>query len=119
MLDGSPPDEDTPGDWAKHERVDEQYREPEVKPFDVEPEVPSPSDPTGNDVDPGLARRFWALVFVFNVALLALSLGAMFVVFEGAYSLGGQLLLAGGAAFGFGLYRYWTTRENVLGERED
>lgn len=120
MLDGSPPDEEeSPGSWREHEQVDEQYREPDLEGADVGPEIPTPPDPSENDVDPELARRFWALVLVFNVALLALSLGAMFVVFERNYSLGGQLLLAGGATFGFGVYRYRTAKAHLADGPED
>lgn len=115
MVDGSSPFEDdesqSPGSWREAEAVDEQYREPDdTDRFDPGPDVPTAPDPTGNDVDPGVARRFWALVLVFNVALLAISLGLMFVVFEGSYSLGGQLFVAGIAVFGFGLYRYRTAK---------
>jgi hypothetical protein len=116
VLDGSPPEEESPGSWREQEQVDEQYREPDPESGDVGPSIPAPPDPSENDVDPGLARRFWALVLVFNAALLALSLGAMLAVFEGNYSLGGQLLLGGAAAFGFGLYRYRTAK-TYLAER--
>lgn len=122
MFDGPASDDgpegESPGSWREHESVDEQYREPEPGRFDVEPEVPTAPDPTEADVDPGVARRFWALVLVFNAALLALALGAMFVVFEGNVSLGGQLLLAGLAALGFGLYRYRAAKA-YLGDRSD
>lgn len=112
MSDGSPPNEDeSPGSWHEQEQVDEQYREPDLEEVDIGPSIPTPPDPFENDVDPGLARRFWALVLVFNAALIALSLGAMFVLFEKNYSLGGQLLLAGAIAFAFGLYRYRTAKE--------
>ncbi len=120
MPDGSPLDEEeSPGSWREHERVDEQYREPDPEESDLGPEIPTPPDPSESSADPGLARRFWALVAVFNVALLALSLGAMFVVFEGNYSLGGQLLLAGAAALGFGLHRYRTAKAALADESAD
>ncbi len=112
MLDGSPPEDgESPGSWREQERVDEQYREPDAESLDIGPDVPSVPDPAENDVDPELSRRFWALVLVFNAALLATSLGAMFLVFEADYTLGGQLLVAGLAAFAFGLYRYRAARE--------
>jgi hypothetical protein len=112
--------EDSPGEWRKEEEVDEPYREPEEPDAsDLGPGVPEIPDPSENDVDPELSRRFWALVLVFNVALLALSLGAMFVVFEGNYELGGQLLLGGLAAFGFGLYRYRNTKARLGEDLED
>jgi len=119
VPDGSRPDEESPGSWREHEAVDEQYREPHFDEPDIGPSVPTPPDPSENDVDPEIARRFWALVLVFNVALLALSLGAMFVFFEGNYSLGGQLLLAGATAFVFGLYRYRSAKAYLADRSED
>jgi hypothetical protein len=114
VTEGSPPDrKESPGSWREHESVDEQYREPDVEGPDLGPDIPTPPDPAENDVDPDLARRFWALVAVFNVALLALSLGVMFVVFERNYALGGQLLVGGAAAFAFGLYRYRTAKAEL------
>lgn len=119
MFDGpgseDGPEGESPGSWREHERVDEQYREPEPEPerFDPGPDVPASPDPSEADVDPGAARRFWALVFVFNVALLTLSLGTMFAVFEGDVSLGGRLVLAGLAALGFGLYRYRAAKAHL------
>jgi hypothetical protein len=123
VADGSSseenPDEGSPGSWREFERVDEQYREPgEANPFDIEPEIPEAPDPTENDADPELLRRFWALVALFNVALLATALGVLFVVFEEAYVLGGQLLVAGVIVFGFGLYRYRTTKVQLAGRDE-
>jgi hypothetical protein len=106
--------EDSPGSWRAHERVDERYREPEdPDPFDIEPEIPEAPDPSDNEVDPELSRRFWALVVLFDAALLATALGLMIAVFEGDTSLGGQLFLAGAAVFAFGVYRYRTTRARI------
>jgi hypothetical protein len=45
--------------------------------------------------------------------LLATALGILFVVFEGNYALGGRLLVAGVVVFGFGLYRYRTTKARL------
>lgn len=112
--DGSPDGEDSPGSWREHEQVDEQYREPDPESVDIGPPVPEAPEPSEGNIDGATARRFWALVTVFNVALLALSLGAMFVLFEGNYTLGGQLLVAGAAVFGFGLYRYRTAKAALL-----
>jgi hypothetical protein len=116
VPDGTASDDRQDGDggrWRAYERVDEQYREPADPDFGVEPEIPAAPDPSENDVSPGLLRRFWALVAVFNVALLATALGLMIAVFDGKLALGGQLFLAGLVAFGFGLYRYRTARDRL------
>jgi len=109
-----------PDDGTDERRPPEQrYREPEEDPFDVTPDIPEVPDPSTADVDPEVQRRFWALVAVFNVALLVTSLGVLFVVFDGAYVLGGQLLLAGLVAFGVGFYRYRSARRRVRAVAEN
>lgn len=67
------------------------------------PEAPRPPDGTGNSEVTGL---FWKLVLVFNVALLALSLGPMLAYFDGQVDLGIRVFLVGLAAFGYGTFRY-------------
>ena len=104
--------EGSPGDWrwleqrysTEPEEVDPDGIGPDV------PEAPEPPDMTEVDVDPGLQNRFWALVAVFNLALLAVSLGVMFVGFRGNWELGAQLTVAGVLLFGFGYYRYRKTK---------
>lgn len=59
-----------------------------------------------DDVDPEVSRTFWRLVVVFDVALLALAVGPMFIYFRGDWTTGGRLLLLGGVAFAYGVYRY-------------
>lgn len=117
MPDGTAAD-DSPdeGAWPEFE-VDEQYREPEDQTqFDAEPDPPEAPDPSESEVDPDLRWRFWALVVLFNVALLAAALGLLFALFEGDLALGGQLFVAGAVVFAFGLYRYRKTKAR-LGER--
>lgn len=71
------------------------------------PEAPSTSSVADADVEnPEIARQFWQLVLVFNVALLALSVGAMFVGFRGNLDLGLKVLAVGVLTFALGLYRY-------------
>lgn len=72
----------------------------------------APSVPSESDVPSELRRAFWELVVVFNVALLALSVGAMLVAFERLWTVGGALVLLGAASFLRGYRRY----QRVTGE---
>jgi len=56
------------------------------------PEAPTPSE---NEVSADLVRAFWKLVAIFNVALLALSLGPMLAFFRGEWVTGGFVFLVG------------------------
>ena len=104
------------GELAEYDELAEQYGEPEEPdPDAIGPEIPEVPDPTEWESEPDaeLQFRFWGLVAVFNVALLALSLGAMFIAFEGNLELGSQLLLAGGLLGGYGYYRYRSTKATL------
>ncbi|MFB6069051.1 MAG: hypothetical protein ABEJ90_03895 [Halobacterium sp.] len=70
--------------------------------------APSVDVPDESAASPELRRRFWLLVVVFNLAVLAASVGAMLVAFRGAYDTGGSLLAAGVVLFAYGLFRYRT-----------
>jgi len=88
----------------------------EFDPDDVGPETPD-STPTlresfgaAADVSEDLFRAFWASVLFLNVALAALSIGAMLVYFRGDYASGGPALLVGTvAAFATARY-YWRVK---------
>lgn len=71
------------------------------------PEIPEPSANPG-DADPEVRGLFWILVLVANAALIAVSLGLMFIVFQGAWGLGAQLFVAGVV---LGVYVYYRVRE--------
>ena len=74
---------------------------------DAERELaPSVDVPDGSDADPQLQRQFWLLVLVFNVALLAFSVGLMLVVFRGRMDDGLTGVAAGVVLFVYGYYRY-------------
>ncbi|WP_459809133.1 DUF7322 domain-containing protein [Halopiger thermotolerans] len=62
---------------------------------------------------PELVKTFWALVLVINAALLAVSLGILFLVFEGATRRGGALVAGGLVLFGFAVRRYRTYRQSA------
>lgn len=70
------------------------------------PEPPSVPDPSQNDVPDDLARRFWKLVAVFNVALFAASLGPMLAVFRGQWVTGSAVFLLGAGFFVYGYLGY-------------
>jgi uncharacterized membrane protein YcjF (UPF0283 family) len=69
--------------------------------------------PDASEAPTRLRAAFWSLVVVFNVALLAVSVGAMFVVFRGRAELGGGLVVAGALAFLVGVYRVRTVKDRL------
>lgn len=100
-------------------REHEPDPEPDVEPdpeadlTDYEEELPSIPEPPEPDADPsdapdGLVFSFWWLVLVFNAAILALSIGVLFVVVAGQPTTGRNFLFVGTVLGGYGLYRYWT-----------
>jgi hypothetical protein len=108
-------DDGSPGNWREYESV--EYGEPEeFDPHSLGPDVPEAPDYTDVDVDRSLGIRFWGLVLVFNVALLALSLGLMFIAFEGNFSLGGRLVGGGLLLSGYGYYQYRRTKRDLAAD---
>ena len=77
------------------------------------PDPPTVPDTSQNDADPELKRRFWSLVFVFNVALFGMSLGLMLVGFEGRWRFGGAMFLVGAFAFLRGWHRYRKVQREI------
>ena len=74
---------------------------------DAEQELaPSVDIPDESAASTELKRKFWSLVLVFNVALGALSVGAMLVGFEGDWEVGGSLVAAGAVLAVYGFYKY-------------
>jgi hypothetical protein len=109
-------------------QTDEEEWPDEPEEFDPDslgPETPTaedliPATPSDDvDVDPAVERLFWWLVLVFNAALLALSLGVMFVLFQGQYAFGGQLTLVGVVLFAYGYYRYRNRPKSDDDESDD
>lgn len=98
--------------------------EPEETDPDLGPEIPDVNPPDGGffgpeDVPEELLRAFWTLVVLFNVGLLATSLGVLVVVFQGRLYLGGGLLVAGLLALTRGSYRYYRFDRKSIGEEEN
>lgn len=104
--EAEPPD---PGDEAEAELVP-TVRDPSENIDDpsenVEPTVPSIRDYSSVDADPELAQEFWIQVFLFNIALFAVSLGLMLIGFRQRWTFGGALLVVGIVAFARGFARY-------------
>jgi hypothetical protein len=80
MFDGS-------GEKSPHEPD-------EFDPESLGPGVPEVSTKPG-DVDTEIKGAFWGLVFVANVAVMAIGLGLLFALLGGRPVFGGQLFLAG------------------------
>ena len=88
----------------------------EFDPRSLGPEVPSPPDPTSDDVDvpPELAKAFWSAVLFANVGLLGVSLGPMLIVFDGRVEAGLASLLVGvlGLVFAYRRYHGYMNRDD-------
>ncbi|WP_135819874.1 DUF7322 domain-containing protein [Halostella litorea] len=77
------------------------------------PAVEIPSVDTSSDDVPGdLMAAFWTLVVLANGAVLAFSLGLMFIGFRGNWDLGGRLVIASGliAVLGWRIHRRYERR---------
>jgi hypothetical protein len=85
----------------------------EFDPDSLGPDIPDSSPTLGEsigasaDVPEELFRAFWAAVLFFNVALAALSIGAMLIYFRGDYGTGVPVLLVGVVAGLATLRYYW------------
>lgn len=86
---------------------------------DLGPDVPDATSSGGllgpEGTPKELLGAFWKLVLLFNVGLLAASLGAMLLVFEGWVYVGGGLLVAGLLAIARGAHRYRRIDPHSLG----
>lgn len=88
------------------EEPDDPFSDP-MDQFDLE--VPST-----DDVPKELWRAFWGLVAVFNVAIFALALGPLLVVFRNQVLYGGVITGIGVVSLVYGVYRYRRYREAEL-----
>lgn len=88
---------------------------------DAEAEYPgpgAPSVPSPDDADREVAGLFWVLVLVFNLAVGALAIGPMMIVFQGWWDMGLQVTLVGVLAFAYGTIRYYRFRRDRLADEE-
>ncbi len=95
-----------PDDPGKAAEPDEADFVKDLGPDVPEVEIPEAPDLTQNDVPDDLARSFWKLVMVFNLALFALSLGPMLIIFRGQWTNGLSVFALGLGAFVYGYARY-------------
>lgn len=102
--DGSGTDGASAADLDATDEPEAAYPEPDPEADLADPEselptVPSVDVPTpprpGGDAPPALRRGFWTTVLVFDVALLATSVGAMMLAFGVERPLGAGLLAVG------------------------
>ncbi|MFD1644845.1 DUF7322 domain-containing protein [Haloarchaeobius litoreus] len=108
MLDDLLEGNDEKGPGEPDPEADLRDYEAELTPSVRIPEAPSPSSTADIDAPADLQRKFWVLVLAFNAALLAGSLGALYVIFRNDWYLGGRLLAAGLVCFAYGAYRLRT-----------
>lgn len=64
------------------------------------------------DVPDDVLETFWTIVLVLNAAVLVVSLGVMFIAFEGSLTRGGALVAGGVVLFAFAGRRYVRFRED-------
>lgn len=121
MIDPDSWEEDSGGDpWPDEpDEFDPESigPDPPRAPSPPEPEVPTAPQVTG-EADSEVAGLFWWLVVVFNVALLGLALGPMFIYFEGRWNLGLQIFAVGAALFAYGVIRYYRFQNSREDEAE-
>ena len=112
MLDG--PDENEDGGGVLSEKS--PYEPDEFDPSSLGPDIPEP--PKGDGYS-DTASLFWQLVIVFNIALLALSIGPMFAYFQGRVQFGLRIFGVGVILFAYGTYRYVKFRRGREAEADD
>jgi hypothetical protein len=105
-ADGDEEDDDRA--WWQRSDPEPPSIGPDIPEVDVpEVEIPGSDDAADvGDVDVDTAKGFWRLVLIFDVALLALALGPMFVYFQGDLRRGGMLVVFGVVVFLYGVARY-------------
>ncbi|MDX1746129.1 MAG: hypothetical protein R3324_09350 [Halobacteriales archaeon] len=88
-----------------------EYTDP-VKAEGIDPEAAETAADIA-EVPPAISRRFWSLVVVFNLGLLATALGLLLVVFRGEWLVGPASFGLGVGALGYGVYQYRRSRRVI------
>lgn len=65
------------------------------------------------DLPSWASKMFWLLVLVFNVAVFFSAVGVMVLYFEGAWIVGGVMLVVGGVFWAVGLAGYLWSRRRI------
>lgn len=106
---GDEPDDEPEPDGRRFDAVT-RYEEPaEPDPDALGPDIPEPDE----DTPARVPLLFWRVVVVFNLAILAIALGALMLVFDRRPTLGGQILVLGFVLLGYGLYRYRGAKREI------
>lgn len=99
-----------PDDPAMAAEPDEHDALEDLGPDVPEVDVPEPPDA---DVPNDLARSFWKLVAIFNLALFAVALGPMLAFFRGELVTGGSVFFLGAGSFVYGYLRYRHQKRSI------
>lgn len=87
---------------------------------DAERELaPDPPDPSNADVPASLRKQFWLLVIVFNVALIASSLGVLLATLDGKPLIGSSIAFLGAGAFYYGYQRYQRVKDRQFADADE
>lgn len=87
---------------------------------DAERELaPDPPDPSDATVPASLRKQFWLLVIVFNVALIASSLGILLATLDGKPIIGSSLAFLGASAFYYGYQRYQRVKDQDFTDADE
>ena len=109
------------------EDEDENAWPDEPDEFDPDSLGPDPPDSTRTireslgateNVPDELLRAFWASVLLLNVAIAALSIGAMFIYFRGDYETGFPAVLIGTVAGAATMRYYWGVKTGRYTDKE-
>ena len=111
MLEDDTDDEPEP-DGRQFDAVT-RFEEPEVEepgPGTLGPSIPEAGE---SEAPSRLQFLFWALVGVFNLAVLGVGVGLLMLLFTDRTALALQILAAGLLLFAYGAYRYRGAKREV------